>query len=92
MSSIEVVIAAVHIMKVPKMKQNEEMDCDKQVVHQGKYQHFIDNKERLELGKQIFEHEITSTNCYCVAVIMHTIIISPSLINKWQGIEIFLGR
>ena len=74
------------------MKQNEEINCDEEVVFQGKYQHFTDNKERIELGKQTSKYGITLTICYFVAVIMHTIIISPFFINKWQGIDIFLER
>ena len=36
------------------------MECDEQIVHQGKYQHFTDT-ERLALGKRAYEHEIMST-------------------------------
>jgi len=38
-SCIESANAAVRevMVKVPKVKENEEMECDEQIVHRGKY-------------------------------------------------------
>ena len=68
MSSIVAANTAVRhvMMKAPKVKESEELDCDEEIVCRGKYQHFMD-KERLELGKRASEHGITSTICYFVA-------------------------
>ena len=42
------------------------MDCDEQIVCQGKYQHFTD-VEKLMLGKRAYDHGIMSTIRYFVA-------------------------
>lgn len=67
-SSIEAANAAVHhiMMKPSKVKESEELDCNEEVICQGKYQHFTD-KQILELGKGASEHGITSIIRYFVA-------------------------
>ena len=48
MSSIEAANTAVHhvMMKAPKIKENEEMDCNEEVIRKGKYQHFTKARVR----------------------------------------------
>ena len=59
MSSIGVANAAVHevMMKAPKVKEHEVMNCDEQIVRKGKYQYFTDT-ERLVLGKRAYNYKI----------------------------------
>jgi len=68
MLSIKASNAAVceAMMKVPKVEENEEMECDEQIVCQGKYQHFTDT-ERLIFGKRAYEHRIASTIHYFIS-------------------------
>ena len=85
MSSIEAANAAVRhvMMKAPKVKENEEMNCDEEVVRRGKYQHFTD-KEKLELGKRASEYGITSTIRYFVARPGEERNLSPSTLFAWK--------
>ena len=85
MSSIEAANTAVRhvMMKAPKVKESEELDCDEEIVRRGKYQHFTD-KERLELGKRASEHGITSTIRYFVAKPGEERNLSPSTLFAWK--------
>ena len=70
------------MMKVPKVKESEELDCDEEIVCWEKYQHFTD-KERVELGKRASEHGITSTIHYFVAKPGEQNL-SPSTLFVWK--------
>jgi len=85
MSSIEVANAAVRevMMKAPKVKENEEMDCNEHIVRRGKYQRFTD-KERLALGKRAYNHGITSTILYFIASPGEERHLSPSTLFAWK--------
>ena len=84
MSSTEAANAAIHdvMIKAPKLKENE-MDCDEEVVRRGRYQNFT-NKERLELGRRVLEHGITSTIRYFVARPEEERNLLPSTLFGWK--------
>ena len=85
MSSIEAANVAVRpiMMKAPTVKEIEEMDCNEEIVRQGKYQNFTD-KERLELGKRASELGITSTIRYFATRPGEEWNLSPSTLFGWK--------